>query len=84
MDLNGDDSEEKLKKVVGLPDFFTTPPSELSLSYNLLGGSIADCIVGGGVRSYWGALVMLNVAENGLTSLEGIEAMHALERLNAR
>ncbi|GMH62812.1 hypothetical protein TrRE_jg11642 [Triparma retinervis] len=83
LDLNGDDSEEKLKKVVGLPDFFTTPPSELSLSYNLLGGSIADCIVGGGVRSYWGALVMLNVAENGLTSLEGIEAMHALERLNA-
>ena len=86
IDLNSehDDTQKKVKQVNNLPELFSTPPSELSLSYNLLFGSIADCIVGGGFKSYWEGLVMLNVAENDLTSLSGIEAMPALERLNAR
>lgn len=85
VDLNSEhDTQRKLKQVNNLPELFSTPPSELSLSYNLLFGSIADCIVGGGFKSYWEGLVMLNVAENDLTSLSGIEAMPALERLNAR
>lgn len=84
LDLNSErDPEKKLKQVTNLPKFFRSSPTELSFSYNLLGGSVADCIIGDG-GSYWEKMVMLNVAENELTSLSGIEAMPALERLNAR
>lgn len=85
LDLSSETSDEqkKLTSIVSLPSLVPSPPSLLSLSYNLLSGSILECILGPDATDYYSRLVTLNIAENNLESLSGIESMVNLERLNA-